>query len=178
MKTNLTNIMANLKEAQREFNNIEWYLRSHNSNTEVKELNGNSELMETVEDFEEKWNRATVLMARISYLKGVIAEQNVKNMVKTTGTNVTTALALLASMRERLNTINQLMEVKLTKRRISEKDNAYYLVKTPVFDLNYIKKCKEKLTEQIEAIELEISGFNSQMIEIDDFKEIVIKIEE
>lgn len=167
MKTNLTNIMSEVKKYQDELSEIEYYLKGNNVIKSTIELNGNEMTLEKVEDFDEKMERADYLVNRIAYLKSVIAEKNSKEILSN-DLSVAGNLDLLAKLRIRVETYQRLLSIKETKKRITEVNNSYYLHSLPVFDKKKIEEKKKETEDIIQSIELEISKVNSIEFEIED----------
>lgn len=167
MKTNLTNIMSEVKKYQDELSEIEYYLKGNNVIKSTIELNGNEMTLEKVEDFDEKMERADYLVNRIAYLKSVIAEKN-SNEILSNDLSIAGNLDLLAKLRIRVETYQRLLSIKETKKRITEVNNSYYLHSIPVFDKKEIAEKKKETEDIIQSIELEISKVNSIEFEIED----------
>ena len=167
MKTNLTNIMSEVKKYQDELSEIEYYLKGNNVIKSTIELNGNEMTLEKVEDFDEKMKRADYLVNRIAYLKSVLAEKN-SNEILSNDLSVAGNLDLLAKLRIRVETYQRLLSIKETKKRITEVNNSYYLHSLPVFDKKEIEEKKKETEDIIQSIELEISKVNSIEFEIED----------
>lgn len=167
MKTNLTNIMSEVKKYQDELSEIEYYLKGNNVIKSTIELNGNEMTLEKVEDFDEKMERADYLVNRIAYLKSVIAEKNSKEILSN-DLSIAGNLDLLAKLRIRVETYQRLLSIKETKKRITEVNNSYYLHSLPVFDKKKIEEKKKETEDIIQSIELEISKVNSIEFEIED----------
>ena len=103
MKTNLSNVMIEVKKDQDELSEIEYYLKGNNTNRSTIELSGNEVILEKVEDFNDKMDRADYLVDRIAYLKSVIAEKNSK-VILFNDLSVAGNLDLLAKLRMRIET--------------------------------------------------------------------------
>lgn len=167
MKTNLSNVMIEVKKDQDELSEIEYYLKGNNTNKSTIELSGNEVVLEEVKDFDEKMERADYLVDRIAYLKSIIAEKNSKTVLSN-GLSIAGNLDLLAKLRMRIETYQRLLAIKETKKRVTEVNNSYYLHSVPVFDRKEIEE-KKKIDEAlIQGIELEISKANSVEFEIKD----------
>lgn len=167
MKTNVSNIMNEIKKDQEELSNIEYYVRRNNVMKVAIELTGNEMILEEVEDFNDKMERADYLVNRISYLKSVMSKRN-NETILSNGMSAAGNLDLLSKLRARVETYQELLQVKETKRRVTEVNNSYYLHSVPVFDRNEIESKKIDTERQIQQIELEISKANSVEFDIDD----------
>lgn len=167
MKTNLSNVMIEVKKDQDELSEIEYYLKGNNVKKSTIELNGNEVVLEEVEDFNEKMERADYLVDRIAYLKSIIAEKNSKTVLFN-GLSIAGNLDLLAKLRMRVETYQRLLSIKEIKRRVTEVNNSYYVHSVPVFDKKEIEEKKKSTEILIQGIELEISKANSVEFEIKD----------
>lgn len=167
MKTNLSNVMIEVKKDQDELSEIEYYLNRNNTNRSTIELSGNEVILEKVEDFNDKMDRADYLVDRIAYLKSVIAEKNSKAILFN-NLSVAGNLDLLAKLRMRIETYQRLLSIKETKKRVAEVNNSYYLHSVPVFNREEIETKKKSTEVLIQSIELEISKANSVEFEIKD----------
>lgn len=167
MKTNLSNVMIEVKKDQDELSEIEYYLNRNNTNRSTIELSGNEVILEKVEDFNDKMDRADYLVDRIAYLKSVIAEKNSKAILFN-NLSVAGNLDLLAKLRMRIETYQRLLSIKETKKRVAEVNNSYYLHSVPVFNREEIKTKKKSTEVLIQSIELAISKANSVEFEIKD----------
>lgn len=167
MKTNLSNVMIEVKKDQDELSEIEYYLKGNNTNRSTIELNGNEVILEKVEDFNDKMNRADYLVDRIAYLKSVIAKKN-SEAILSNNLSVAGNLDLLAKLRMRIETYQRLLSIKETKKRVTEVNNSYYLHSVPVFNREEIETKKKSTEVLIQSIELEISKANSVEFEIED----------
>lgn len=163
IKTNATNLMTLLNEKQKELNNIEWYLRSNCTNEKTLELNGKEVDLKIIEDFDEKMVKSETLLKEIHSIKGALAKHNTENILNYNGLSIAQNLIVVSNLRKHLDTLNQLLEYKPIKKRISEQNNSYYLVKTPVFDAEKIKEKKEEIEKIIRNIEAEINELNSKV---------------
>ena len=126
MKTNLSNVMIEVKKDQDELSEIEYYLKGNNVKKSTIELNGNEVVLEEVEDFNEKMERADYLVGRIAYLKSIIAEKNT-NTILSNDLSIAGNLDLLAKLRMRIETYQRLLSIKETKKRVTEVNNSYYI---------------------------------------------------
>lgn len=167
MKTNLSNVMIEVKKDQDELSEIEYYLKGNNVKKSTIELNGNEVVLEEVEDFNEKMERADYLVGRIAYLKSIIAEKNSKTVLFN-GLSIAGNLDLLAKLRMRVETYQRLLSIKEIKRRVTEVNNSYYVHSVPVFDKKEIEEKKKSTETLIQGIELEMSKANSVEFEIED----------
>lgn len=167
MKTNLSNVMIEVKKDQDELSEIEYYLKGNNTNRSTIELSGNEVILEKVEDFNDKMNRADYLVDRIAYLKSVIAEKN-SEAILFNNLSVAGNLDLLAKLRMRIETYQRLLSIKETKKRVAEVNNSYYLHSVPVFNREEIETKKKSTEVLIQSIELAISKANSIEFEIKD----------
>lgn len=167
MKTNLLNVMIEVKKDQDELSEIEYYLKGNNTNRSTIELSGNEVILEKVEDFNDKMNRADYLVDRIAYLKSVIAEKN-SEAILFNNLSVAGNLDLLAKLRMRIETYQRLLSIKETKKRVAEVNNSYYLHSVPVFNREEIETKKKSTEVLIQSIELAISKANSIEFEIKD----------
>lgn len=167
MKTNLSNVMIEVKKDQDELSEIEYYLKGNNTNRSTIELSGNEVILEKVEDFNDKMNRADYLVDRIAYLKSVIAEKN-SEAILFNNLSVAGNLDLLAKLRMRIETYQRLLSIKETKKRVAEVNNSYYLHSVPVFNKEEIETKKKSTEVLIQSIELAISKANSIEFEIKD----------
>lgn len=165
MKTNLSNVMIEVKKDQDELSEIEYYLKGNNANRSTIELSGNEVILEKVEDFNDKMDRADYLVDKIAYLKSVIAEKN-SEAILFNGLSVAGNLDLLAKLRMRIETYQRLLSIKETKKRVAEVNNSYYLHSVPVFNREEIETKKKSTEVLIQSIELAISKVNSIEFEI------------
>ena len=167
MKTNLSNIMIEIKKDQDELAEVEYYLKRNVVKKSTIELSGNEVMLENVEDFDEKMKRGDYLIERIAYLKSIVAKKNSETILSN-GISIAGNLDLLSKLRNRVETYKEILTIKDTKRRVTEVNNSYYVHCVPVFDRKEIEKRKEDIENLMQNMELEISKANSIEFEIED----------
>lgn len=167
MKTNMTDLMSRISQMQRDFDDLEFKIRTNSTNTKIIELNGNEQTIEKSEDFEKNYNEYLRLSEIIPKLKGVLYKRNNTLMLPTPEITIQEALAKIQTLRTLLATIKTLASKKPYKKRTTENTNSYFTSVELAYDKEAMQELEKELIEQIQALEFAINKLNSEEFEID-----------
>lgn len=167
MKTNMTDLMSRISQMQRDFDDLEFKIRTNSTNTKIIELNGNEQTIEKSEDFEKNYNEYLRLSEIIPKLKGILYKRNNTLMLPAPEITIQEALAKIQTLRTLLATIKTLASKKPYKRRTTENTNSYFTSVELAYDKEAMQELEKELIEQIQALEFAINKLNSEEFEID-----------
>ena len=166
MKTNMTDLMSRLSQMQKDFGELSYKLKTNCTRTSIIELNGKTQLIDEVEDFDESYERFYRLSNIIPKVKGILCERNNTLKLKN-GQTIQEALAKVSTLRTLLDTVEALSSKRPYKKRTTENTNSYFTFVEPVYNKEEMKEMKEKLMVEIQALEFEINQLNSIEFELD-----------
>lgn len=166
MKTNMTDLMSRISQMQHDFTDLSYKLRTNSTKTSIIELNGNTQVTDEAEDFDENYKRLIKLSDIIPELKGILYARN-NTLILKSGRTIQEALAKISSLRTLLDTIETLTSKKPYKKRTTENTNSYFTSVELVYDKEKMKKVKEEIIAEIQALEFEINQLNAIEFELD-----------
>ncbi len=167
MKTNMTDLMSRISQMQRDFDDLEFKIRTNSTNTKIIELNGNEQTIEKSEDFEKNYNEYLRLSEIIPKLKGILYKRNNTLMLPAPEITIQEALAKIQTLRTLLATVKALASKKPYKKRTTENTNSYFTSVELAYDKETMQELEKELIEQIQSLEFGINKLNSEEFEID-----------
>ena len=167
MKTNMTDLMSRISQMQRDFDELEFKIRTNSTNTKIIELNGNEQTIEKSEDFEKNYNEYLRLSEIIPKLKGILYKRNNTLMLPAPEITIQEALAKIQTLRTLLATVKALASKKPYKKRTTENTNSYFTSVELAYDKETMQELEKELIEQIQSLEFGINKLNSEEFEID-----------
>lgn len=166
MKTNVTDLMSRLSQMQSDFLDLSYKIRQNCIKTSIIELNGNTQVIDVAEDFDENYIRFIKLSNIIPKLKGILYTRNFTAKLEN-GMTIQEALARINVLRTMLTTFETLASKKPCKKRTTENTNSYFTSVELVYDKEKMKKMKEEAIAEIQALEFEINQLNAVEFELD-----------
>ena len=167
MKTNLANLMAIVSEEEKKFSNYGYSIRNYAFNTSIQELDGKVNVTEDYKkDFEKAYEELKKSQEKIIKIKKTIYEKN-NEFKLTDGRTIQEAIVENTVLRKMKNYYDNLLEKRDSKTRIAEVNNSYFECKTLNYDLEKIQEEYEKIENQIQRTDFEISKLNSCEFDID-----------
>lgn len=165
MKTNLVDLMSKVSQLESEFTELSYELQNQSMNVTVIELDGQSQDLEFYPYFKDDFNRYIELGNEITKLKGIIFERNNSLKLKN-GNTIQKTIAEIQNKRKVLNLVKRLAKQNPSKKRTSETNNSYFTSRELAYDKDMMVDLQNKLTTEIQDLELEISQLNAETFEI------------
>lgn len=165
MKTNLVDLMSKVSQLESEFVELSYELQTQSMNVTVIELDGQSQDLEFYPYFKDDFNRYIELGNEITKLKGIIFERNNSLKLKN-GNTIQKTIAEIQNKRKILNLVKRLAKQNPSKKRTSETNNSYFTSRELAYDKDMMIDLQNKLTTEIQDLELEISQLNAETFEI------------
>lgn len=165
MKTNLVDLMSKVSQLESEFAELSYELQNQSMNVTVIELDGQSQDLEFYPYFKDDFNRYIELGNEITKLKGIIFERNNSLKLKN-GNTIQKTIAEIQNKRKILNLVKRLAKQNPSKKRTSETNNSYFTSRELAYDKDMMVDLQNKLTTEIQDLELEISQLNAETFEI------------
>ena len=165
MKTNLVDLMSKVSQLENEFAELSYELQSQSMNVTIIELDGHSQDLEFYPYFKDDFDRYIELGNEITRLKGIIFERNNSLKLKN-GNTIQKTIAEIQNKRKVLNLVKRLAKQNPSKKRTSETNNSYFTSRELAYDKNMMVDLQNKLTTEIQDLELEISQLNAETFEI------------
>lgn len=165
MKTNLVDLMSKVAQLESELVDLSYELQSQSMNVTIIELDGHSQNLEDYPDFEKNFNKFIETGNEITRLKGIIFERNNSLRLKN-GNTIQKTIVEIQNKRKILNLVKRLTRQNPSKKRTSETNNSYFTSRELAYDKNSMIDLQDKLTTEIQDLELEISQLNAEMFEI------------
>lgn len=165
MKTNLVDLMSKVSQLESEFTELSYELQNQSMNVTVIELDGQSQDLEFYPYFKDDFDRYIELGNEITQLKGIIFERNNSLKLKN-GNTIQKTIAEIQNKRKVLNLVKRLAKQNPSKKRTSETNNSYFTSRELAYDKNMMVDLQNKLTTEIQDLELEISQLNAETFEI------------
>ena len=166
MKTNISALMSLISEEERYLNGRSYTIKGYAINTSVEELDGRINIIEdNKEAFDLDLKEIERISKELSKLKRVLYEKN--NQFKLSdGRSIQEAIVDNTNLRKLKSTFEQLLMLKNSKRRVTEVNNSYFECKTVNFDSRELRERLEKIDNEIQKTDFEISKLNSVEFEI------------
>lgn len=165
MKTNLVDLMSKVSQLESEFTELSYELQNQSMNVTIIELDGHSQDLELYPYFKDDFDRYIELGNEITQLKGIIFERNNSLKLKN-GNTIQKTIAEIQNKRKVLNLVKRLAKQNPSKKRTSETNNSYFTSRELAYDKNMMVDLQNKLTTEIQDLELEISQLNAETFEI------------
>lgn len=165
MKTNLVDLMSKVSQLESEFTELSYELQNQSMNVTVIELDGQSQDLEFYPYFKDDFDRYIELGNEITKLKGIIFERNNSLKLKN-GNTIQKTIAEIQNKRKILNLVKRLAKQNPSKKRTSETNNSYFTSRELAYDKDMMVDLQNKLTTEIQDLELEISQLNAETFEI------------
>lgn len=165
MKTNLVDLMSKVSQLESEFTELSYELQNQSMNVTVIELDGQSQDLEFYPYFKDDFDRYIELGNEITQLKGIIFERNNSLKLKN-GNTIQKTIAEIQNKRKILNLVKKLAKQNPSKKRTSETNNSYFTSRELAYDKDTMVDLQNKLTTEIQDLELEISQLNAETFEI------------
>lgn len=166
MKTNISTLMSLISEEERILNNKCYTIKGYAINTSVEELDGRVNVIEdNKEEFDLDLKEIERSTKELSRLKAVLYEKN--NQFKLSdGRSIQQAIVDNTNLRKLKTAYEQLLSLKNSKKRVTEVNNSYFECKTINFDSKQLRERLEKIDNEIQKTDFEISKLNSVEFEI------------
>ncbi len=161
MKLNLTTLMNKINEEESNLNTLMSNIKEHLYSTSIKELDGSETVLENYkQDLNEELNSLETSYQLLTKLKKF---QFIKNnsLKLNDGRTIQQAISDNNYLRKLKNFYNSIVNNRSTKQRITEVNNSYFECRNLNYDVKEIKNKIEKITQEIETTEFEISKLNS-----------------
>lgn len=165
MKTNLVDLMSKVSQLETDFRDLGYELRNQYMNVTIIELDGKEQKLEYYPDFEKDFERYIEMANEITQLKGIIFERN-NSLRLENGNTIQKTIAEIQHKRKILYFAKELAKQSPSKTRTSETNNSYFTSRELAYDKNAMVDFVQKLTTEIQDLELEISKLNAEEFEI------------
>lgn len=161
MKLNLTTLMSKINEEESNLNTLMTNVKEHLYSTSIKELDGSETVLENYkQDLDEELKSLETSYQLLTKLKKF---QFIKNnsLKLSDGRTIQQAISDNNYLRKLKNFYNSIVNNRSTKQRITEVNNSYFECRNLNYDVKEIRNKIEKITQEIETTEFEISKLNS-----------------
>ncbi len=161
MKLNLTTLMNKINEEESNLNTLMTNIKEHLYSTSIKELDGSETVLENYkQDLDEELKSLETSYQLLTKLKKF---QFIKNnsLKLSDGRTIQQAISDNNYLRKLKNFYNSIVNNRSTKQRITEVNNSYFECRNLNYDVKEIRNKIEKITQEIETTEFEISKLNS-----------------
>ena len=161
MKLNLTTLMSKINEEESNLNTLMTNIKEHLYSTSIKELDGSETVLENYkQDLDEELKSLETSYQLLTKLKKF---QFIKNnsLKLSDGRTIQQAISDNNYLRKLKNFYNSIVNNRSTKQRITEVNNSYFECRNLNYDVKEIRNKIEKITQEIETTEFEISKLNS-----------------
>lgn len=166
MKTNLINLMQILATLKQEKDTYLYATINSAQNTYIIELDGKKQDMEINYDFLDHKKRYLKILTNIEKIQTEIDNKN--NSLKTKGgLTIKEALNWINKLQNEKILYEKLINIKDSKRRISETTNSYFIEKVSNYNRKDAEKRYEEITKEIQSLQNEINIANSEEFETD-----------
>lgn len=161
MKLNLTTLMNKINEEESNLNTLMTNIKEHLYSISIKELDGSETVLENYkQDLDEELKSLETSYQLLTKLKKF---QFIKNnsLKLNDGRTIQQAISDNNYLRKLKNFYNSIVNNRSTKQRITEVNNSYFECRNLNYDVKEIRNKIEKITQEIETTEFEISKLNS-----------------
>ena len=161
MKLILTTLMNKINEEESNLNILMTNIKEHLYSTSIKELDGSETVLENYkQDLDEELKSLETSYQLLTKLKKF---QFIKNnsLKLNDGRTIQQAISDNNYLRKLKNFYNSIVNNRSTKQRITEVNNSYFECRNLNYDVKEIRNKIEKITQEIETTEFEISKLNS-----------------
>ena len=166
MKTNLMNLMQILATLKQEKDNYLYATINSAQNTYIIELDGKKQDMEINCDFLNNKKKYLRILTNIEKIQNEIDNRNNSLKIKG-GLTIKEALNWINKLQNEKILYEKLINIKNSKRRVSETTNSYFVERFSNYDRENLKALYEQIISEIQNIQNEINIANSQEFEID-----------
>ena len=153
--------MNKINEEESNLNTLMTNIKEHLYSTSIKELDGSETVLENYkQDLDEELKSLETSYQLLTKLKKF---QFIKNnsLKLSDGRTIQQAISDNNYLRKLKNFYNSIVNNRSTKQRITEVNNSYFECRNLNYDVKEIKNKIEKITQEIETTEFEISKLNS-----------------
>ena len=161
MKLNLTTLMSKINEEESNLNTLMTNIKEHLYSTSIKELDGSETVLENYkQDLDEELKSLETSYQLLTKLKKFQFINN-NSLTLNDGRTLQQAISDNNYLRKLKNFYNSIVNNRSTKQRITEVNNSYFECRNLNYDVKEIRNKIEKITQEIETTEFEISKLNS-----------------
>ena len=153
--------MSKINEEESNLNTLMTNIKEHLYSTSIKELDGSETVLENYkQDLDEELKSLETSYQLLTKLKKF---QFIKNnsLKLSDGRTIQQAISDNNYLRKLKNFYNSIVNNRSTKQRITEVNNSYFECHNLNYDVKEIRNNIEKITQEIETTEFEISKLNS-----------------
>lgn len=153
--------MSKINEEESNLNTLMTNIKEHLYSTSIKELDGSETVLENYkQDLDEELKSLETSYQFLTKLKKF---QFIKNnsLKLSDGRTIQQAISDNNYLRKLKNFYNSIVNNRSTKQRITEVNNSYFECRNLNYDVKEIRNKIEKITQEIETTEFEISKLNS-----------------
>ena len=153
--------MNKINEEESNLNTLMTNIKEHLYSTSIKELDGSETVLENYkQDLDEELKSLETSYQLLTKLKKF---QFIKNnsLKLSDGRTIQQAISDNNYLRKLKNFYNSIVNNRSTKQRITEVNNSYFECRNLNYDVKEIRNKIEKITQEIETTEFEISKLNS-----------------
>lgn len=153
--------MNKINEEESNLNTLMTNIKEHLYSTSIKELDGSETVLENYkQDLDEELKSLETSYQLLTKLKKF---QFIKNnsLKLNDGRTIQQAISDNNYLRKLKNFYNSIVNNRSTKQRITEVNNSYFECRNLNYDVKEIRNKIEKITQEIETTEFEISKLNS-----------------
>lgn len=153
--------MSKINEEESNLNTLMTNVKEHLYSTSIKELDGSETVLENYkQDLDEELKSLETSYQLLTKLKKF---QFIKNnsLKLSDGRTIQQAISDNNYLRKLKNFYNSIVNNRSTKQRITEVNNSYFECRNLNYDVKEIRNKIEKITQEIETTEFEISKLNS-----------------
>ena len=153
--------MNKINEEESNLNTLMTNIKEHLYSISIKELDGSETVLENYkQDLDEELKSLETSYQLLTKLKKF---QFIKNnsLKLSDGRTIQQAISDNNYLRKLKNFYNSIVNNRSTKQRITEVNNSYFECRNLNYDVKEIRNKIEKITQEIETTEFEISKLNS-----------------
>lgn len=153
--------MNKINEEENNLNTLMTNIKEHLYSISIKELDGSETVLENYkQDLDEELKALETSYQLLTKLKKF---QFIKNnsLKLNDGRTIQQAISDNNYLRKLKNFYNSIVNNRSTKQRITEVNNSYFECRNLNYDVKEIRNKIEKITQEIETTEFEISKLNS-----------------
>ena len=153
--------MSKINEEESNLNTLMTNIKEHIYSISIKELDGSETVLENYkQDLDEELKSLETSYQLLTKLKKF---QFIKNnsLKLNDGRTIQQAISDNNYLRKLKNFYNSIVNNRSTKQRITEVNNSYFECRNLNYDVKEIRNKIEKITQEIETTEFEISKLNS-----------------
>ena len=161
MKTNLSTLMSIATIEEGKFANLAYQLKKFAKSITTQELDGTINTIEDYkEDFKKTYEEYEKTQIKIKKKKKIIHKKNAELKLED-GRNIQEAIIDNTNLRKMKSTIEFLLTLRNSKKRITEVNNSYFECETVNYDLELLEKRFIEMEKEINNTDFQISKLNS-----------------